>query len=96
MVGFTSAGALRNPHDDSLGELYTLSLLRACRGNRIGYRLCTEAFDYLRQTGLTPHCVWVLEANPALAFYQRLGGTVVARSQQAFGIMLPKLLLKWD
>ncbi len=61
-------------------EIWRLYILRRAHGRGIGRALMEIAARTLEANGLVPFGLWVLEFNTgARAFYQRLGGTPVAR-----------------
>ena len=68
------------------------------RGQRsgAGRRLIHTLADGLLALGYKSLLVWVLEQNPAVAFYLHLGGTFVRRDAVAMGgVDLPELALGW-
>jgi ribosomal protein S18 acetylase RimI-like enzyme len=60
-------------------ELRSMAVVPSHQHRGIGRRLVTEVAAHLRQHGLRSMLVRVLEANPNLGFYQKLGATVVRR-----------------
>jgi len=81
--GFAVAGPARD--DAPAGyptELYALYVDRDVHGRGIGRAL----FEACRAaTGDAPLALWVLERNPSRAFYDRMGGRVVARRDEVVG-----------
>ena len=74
VVGFASGGREREADSGFDAELYAIYLLEQHQGRGLGRRLVERIVDGLRQHGHRSMRVWVLENNPAEAFYQRLGG----------------------
>jgi GNAT superfamily N-acetyltransferase len=74
IVGFSSAGPEREKGSPFEGELYALYLLREHQRKGVGRSLFLAAAQHLESIGCTSMRVWVLKGNPAIAFYERLGG----------------------
>jgi GNAT superfamily N-acetyltransferase len=74
IVGFASAGPDREAASAFDGELYAIYLLEAHQGRGIGRALVDRVVDRFRRQGIRSMRTWVLEGNPAEAFYRRLGG----------------------
>jgi GNAT superfamily N-acetyltransferase len=83
VLGFASTGPFRAepldapaPVADALcdGELNALYLLQTAQRQGIGRRLFAAGAQGLRDAGFGAMCCWVLHGNPAIAFYERLGG----------------------
>lgn len=85
VVGFAAAGPARPIVPRYRGEVYTLYVLEDHQGQGIGGRLLEGAFAALRGRALVPAIVWVLAANPARFFYERLGGRRVAERSAPLG-----------
>lgn len=60
------------------GELNALYLLPTAQRQGIGRQLFDAGANALREAGFTAMRCWVLHGNPAIAFYERLGGERVA------------------
>ena len=60
------------------GELNALYLLPTAQRQGIGRQLFDAGANALRVAGFTAMRCWVLHGNPAIAFYERLGGERVA------------------
>lgn len=73
IVGFV-AGGLARGDSTCRGEIYALYILEAYQRRGIGRNLIQTIASRLSQSGLTSIMVWVLEGNPAIQFYQALGG----------------------
>ncbi len=82
VIGFCTAG--REQHDDPFlrGEVYTLYVDPEHQGRGAGQELLGEAFARLLDADLVPVVVWVLAANPARAFYERMGGVPVRERKE--------------
>jgi ribosomal protein S18 acetylase RimI-like enzyme len=78
VVGFCMAKAI----DDEPGfdaELKNMGVEPSQQGKGIGRRLVTAAAGHLRRHNRESMLVRVLEANPNVGFYQKLGATLVRR-----------------
>lgn len=96
LCGFASGGRLRVPVSYYAAELYAIYLLPAAQGNRIGRNLFAAIVDELARQELRHLLVWTLQANPSTAFYERLGGSVVANSTlEIGGKKLPSIAYGW-
>jgi L-amino acid N-acyltransferase YncA len=79
VVGFASGGKQR---DESLlyeGELYAIYILPSAQRRGLGTLLVERFARELDQQGYRSMSVWVLAANPSTAFYQKLGGQLIAQ-----------------
>jgi L-amino acid N-acyltransferase YncA len=96
VIGFAAGGSLREPVDDYDAELYAIYVLKTERSCGAGRALCRAVASELWSTGLRRILVWVLAANPAVSFYEHLGGTLVARKTIGIGgATLPEIALGW-
>jgi ribosomal protein S18 acetylase RimI-like enzyme len=82
VIGFGSCGEQR---DDALagqgftGEFGAIYVLRSHQGRGTGRSLIAAMANELSAVGHTSASLWVLRQNaPARAFYERLGGVIVA------------------
>ncbi len=80
------------------GEIYEIYLRPEFQGLGFGRRLFTAARRDLAQSGMKSLVVWALADNePAVAFYQALGGRPIARSSEKFGEkILEKVAFAWN
>jgi GNAT superfamily N-acetyltransferase len=101
IFGFVGGGALRTPVDEGYrgdydAELYILYLLESHQKQGAGHALVDALVRRLHAQGKKKMLVWVLEANPAVAFYKRLGATLILRKiTEIGGVELPDLALGW-
>jgi len=79
-------------------EIYEIYLRPEFQGLGFGRRLFKAARRDLAQSGLQSLVVWALSDNePALEFYEALGGKAVARSSERFGgKTLGKVAFAWE
>ena len=80
--GFASTGAFRvepaGIDGQGEGELNALYLLPSAQRQGTGRLLFDAGANALRDAGFAAMRCWVLQGNPAVAFYERLGGVRVA------------------
>ena len=79
IVGFIDGGSIRGNSTVYTGEIYALYILEAYQRRGIGRSLVRAIVSRLFELRLTSAMVWVLEENPAVQFYQALGGQIVDR-----------------
>jgi ribosomal protein S18 acetylase RimI-like enzyme len=77
VTGFGNCGAQRDSAIDFAGEIYTLYVLPDQQGNGAGRTLLLALFSRLVAMGYGSALAWVVRANPARYFYERLGGKQV-------------------
>lgn len=96
VVGFGSCGRRRSSDLPYTGEVYTLYVAQDWQGRGVGRKLLGELFRTLDDGGLPDCLIWVLAANPARFFYERMGGRRAAERQDAFaGHMLEEVAYVW-
>lgn len=78
IIGFAAAGPEREEVSAFDSELFAIYLLEHHQGCGVGRQLVRQAVHLLISQGHGSMRVWVLEGNPAEAFYKRLGGTRVS------------------
>jgi GNAT superfamily N-acetyltransferase len=85
IVGFISGGP--EPSGDILytGEIDAIYLPASHQGQGIGRRLVVSLASRLIQENMTALLVWVLAANPARKFYERLGGQLIYEKETSIG-----------
>jgi len=77
VVGFGNCGPQRDALLGYAGEVYTLYIAPEAQGRGFGRLLLLGLFARLVQLGHRSALVWVVRANPARFFYERLGGKLV-------------------
>jgi ribosomal protein S18 acetylase RimI-like enzyme len=96
IFGFAAGGKIREKLDDYDAELYAIYLLRERQKQGAGRTLCLTLASALQTKGFTSMIVWVLEQNPSVSFYQRLGAVQIARKViNIGGADLQELALGW-
>jgi ribosomal protein S18 acetylase RimI-like enzyme len=74
VVGFGNCGTQRDNTIRFAGEIYTLYVAPDRQSQGLGRALLMALFQRLVDTGHATGLVWVVRANPARFFYERLGG----------------------
>jgi len=97
VVGFASGGPIREPLGDYGAELYAIYLLQAAQGKGIGRQLVGALATTLLARDFTNMVVWVLEQNPAVRFYEKIGAQHLASKQiEIGGVPLSEIALGWS
>jgi ribosomal protein S18 acetylase RimI-like enzyme len=86
IVGFATAGPNRSAAIPFRGELYTLYVLGDWQGEGIGQELFRRSSRQLSAQGRSSVIAWVLTGNPAVGFYEWLGGIPVAERDERYGM----------
>jgi GNAT superfamily N-acetyltransferase len=96
IVGFAGGGPIREPLAAYDAELYTIYLLEDAQSRGIGKNLLSAVAEALIRQDHTGMVVWVLEQNPAVGFYERMGAErIMSRQIEIGGVSLPELALGW-
>ena len=96
VFGFVSGGPLRDSIPGYDAELYAIYLLQPKQRQGMGRALVRELAKVLRAKGYQSLIVWVLEKNPFLGFYSRLGGVpVLTKEIEIGGAQLTEAALGW-
>lgn len=98
VVGFATAGAQRNGNYGSYeGELYAIYLLQAYQGQGGGRLLFEAVKNALLASGYQKMSVLVLKGNPAVQFYQAMGGRLLGEEVlQILGEDYVEYVYGWD
>ena len=87
---------IREPLGGCDAELYAIYLFGEAQNKGIGAPLLLELAKRLDADGFQSMAVWVLEANPAVEFYVRLGASRVAAQEiRIAGATLPAAVYAW-
>jgi GNAT superfamily N-acetyltransferase len=96
IVGFASGGPERSGDPVYTGELYAIYLLAQHQGKGMGRHLVISLVHRLLQEGMRGLLLWVLAANPARTFYERLGGQrVYEKTVTIDGVALLEVAYGW-
>ncbi|MGE0735760.1 MAG: N-acetyltransferase family protein [Alphaproteobacteria bacterium] len=95
IVGFGSAGALRNAGAGQ-GEVYTLYVRPDAHGHGVGRKLILSLFEGLLARGYPSAVIYVVAANPSRFFYERLGGKrSIQRTERLWGANVAEFGYVW-
>lgn len=96
IVGFAMGGPHRDPDVLYTGELYAIYLLPDQQKEGLGRRLVKQIAHDLAEQNHQSMIVWALSANPACAFYERLGGVLIRSKEAEIGLQrLPEQAYGW-
>jgi L-amino acid N-acyltransferase YncA len=96
VVGFGSAGPIREPLQDYDAELFAIYVLKHAQKRGIGTALLGSLAASLRAKGLNGMVAWVLEGNPSVRFYEKSGALRISSKEiEIGGVMLPELAFGW-
>lgn len=74
IVGFLHYGSSREPEMGYDDEVYAVYILAEVQGRGLGRKLFGKMLAELRARQRISLHLWVLEGNPAIAFYEKMGG----------------------
>jgi GNAT superfamily N-acetyltransferase len=96
IVGFAGGGPICEPLAAYDAELYTMYLLEEVQGRGIGKGLLGAVGQALVRKDLTSMLTWVLEQNPAVCFYEKMGAVhLMSKQIEIGGASLSELALGW-
>jgi GNAT superfamily N-acetyltransferase len=96
LFGFACGGKQRDESLGCDGELYAIYLMQPAQGQGIGRALAHAVTQGLRDRSFKSMLVWVLEQNPAVAFYKALGGIRIAQKPiEIAGAEFVELAFAW-
>jgi GNAT superfamily N-acetyltransferase len=97
IVGFAVAGRERTGNPEFDGELWAINIDAAHHRRGVGRALVLPAAQWLAGKGFRAMMLWVVAANPARGFYERLGGKLLAQTRPAtFGnVTVPEVAYGW-
>jgi GNAT superfamily N-acetyltransferase len=78
------------------GEFYAAYLLRAFQRRGIGRAMFEGVKSGLKGRGFGSMLVWVLAENPAVHFYQAMGGIEAGRSKITIDRELENIAYGWE
>ncbi len=94
VVGFVSGGLTSFTGYDA--ELLTLYVLRSAQGVGLGRALVAGLAQVLATRGHRSMMLWVLDTNPTRAFYEHLGGLMIAeKTEVVLGGELREVAYGW-
>jgi len=96
IVAFCSAGPSRDKEFLGMGEITTIYCLNSYKKKGIGSALLNAGRKYLKMLKLNQHYLWVLEGNPTIKFYEKMGGKFYGQNKEInLGEPLKELAMVW-
>jgi ribosomal protein S18 acetylase RimI-like enzyme len=96
VVGFVTGGGERTSDYPFDGEIYAIYVLKDHQRQGIGRLLISTMCQQLIEDGYHSLLIWVLEKNPSRAFYDKLGGEIIADQDiEIGGESLPEIGYGW-
>jgi GNAT superfamily N-acetyltransferase len=97
IVGFINGGKSRESElDDYTAELYAIYLLQEVQGKGYGRQLFNILIEALKEKEYNKLMLWVLENNPSINFYKKLGGKYISKKGIQIGEdKLTEIALVW-
>ena len=86
VVGFASCGPARHRLDGLEAEIYALYVLQAWQRQGVGRALVAASAAHFVRHGHFGFYLWVLKANRARLFYERLGGEEIGEKRERLGL----------
>lgn len=83
VIGFCLYGRSRNERFEDAGEINALYVLEGYHGRKIGKALFQVGVRELEAEGLNSIILNCLRGNPAIGFYQHMGGKIVGERRDA-------------
>jgi ribosomal protein S18 acetylase RimI-like enzyme len=96
--GFVHGGKEREADTPFDAEIYAIYLHPEAQRHGLGTRLCGHMAAWFAAHGYKTLRLWVLEKNPARAFYERLGGRLLSEFHDDVyaGVTVRHLSYGWD
>ncbi|MCE5344566.1 MAG: GNAT family N-acetyltransferase [Eubacteriales bacterium] len=85
VIGFCMFGACRDERYRGAGEIVALYTLAGYQGQGAGTALFNAALETMKTEGFSTVIVNCLRGNPALRFYEHLGGCVIGQWEHDAG-----------
>jgi ribosomal protein S18 acetylase RimI-like enzyme len=96
VFGFACGGKLREALDSYDAELFAIYLLRERQRRGAGRSLFQALTRALLVAGYSGMVLWVLKDNPAVKFYERMGGKQIAEKPIEIGdVQLEEVSIGW-
>jgi len=86
VVGFASCGPARHRLEGLESEIYALYVLQAWQRRGAGRALVRSCAAHFVRHGHFGFYLWVLKANRARLFYERMGGEEMAEKRERLGL----------
>lgn len=96
IVAFCAVQRARDEEFAGYGEIGAIYSLREYQGRGLGAALFREGRAFLAGRGMARTYLWVLEGNPTIRFYEKMGGKLLRSTKNVdFGKPLKELAYEW-
>jgi uncharacterized protein (DUF952 family)/GNAT superfamily N-acetyltransferase len=96
IVAFCAVQSARDKEFAGYGEIGAIYALREYKGKGLGAALFLEGRAFLAGRGMARTYLWVLEGNPTVGFYEKMGGRLLPATKFVdFGKPLKELAYEW-
>lgn len=97
IIGFCGFGPAREEELKSHGEVGAIYCLNEYKGKGVGAALLRAAHAHQKKSGHSHSYLWVLEENPTVNFYRRMGGCQLDKKKMVEfgGKSLTELAFEW-
>lgn len=98
VVGMVNGTNCRDEDKKDWCEVWCIYLLEKYHGKRIGFNLLKQYFDIHSDKGFSKGYLWVLDNNPTIKFYEKVGGRYDGRDKEGeiSGQKVKELMFVWD
>lgn len=98
IVAFCAVQAARDEELAGYGEVGAIYCLQEYKGKGIGAALFRRGLGHLAASGMGRVYLWVLEGNPTIEFYERMGGKRMGGREKTvdFGKPLKEVAYEWS
>lgn len=98
VVGFINGTHGRDKAKKDWCEVWCIYLLEKYHGKRIGFQLLKQYFDTHLDKGYSKGYLWVLEGNPTIKFYEKVGGKYEGqvKIEEIAGKDVREIMYEWE
>lgn len=98
IVGFVNGTHGRDKDKKDWCEVWSIYLLEKYHNKKIGFNLLKQYFDAHIDKGFTKGYLWVLDNNPTIKFYEKVGGRYEGRDKEdeIADQKVKELMFVWD
>ena len=98
VVGMVNGTNGRDEDKKDWCEVWCIYPLEKYHGKKIGFNLLKQYFDIHSDKGFSKGYLWVLDNNPTIKFYEKVGGRYDGRGKEGeiSGQKVKELMFVWD
>ncbi|MBG60328.1 MAG: hypothetical protein CMJ16_07710 [Peredibacter sp.] len=98
VVGMVNGTNGRDEDKKDWCEVWCIYLLEKYHGKKIGFNLLKQYFDIHSDKGFSKGYLWVLDNNPTIKFYEKVGGRYdgIDKEGEISGQKVKELMFVWD